>query len=196
MSNRKVGPRPATPSRRPPSGEGAASCAAPACPVAKRCRPQILARAPKVAGLEFAQLVPRIGIMGIYHDWRVQRSRSLAFDGWAIKRHDDRSTRESRQLVWTPKSGSPPSSDFDLIKELVVFHVAVWAANRYHAMPVRDYGDQKIPKERRVAQVATAASIASPNHSTIMSIAALSMMNGGASSTWSPRLPSTVPPIG
>ena len=28
------------------------------------------------------------------------------------------------------------------------------------------------------------------------STAAWSMMNGGASSTWSPRLPSTVPPIG
>jgi integrase len=52
---------------------------------------------------------------------------------------------------------------------------------------LRHLGDQKIPQERRVGQIATAASIASPNRSTIMSIAALSMMNGGASNTWSPR---------
>src|SRR6516162_1653442 len=43
---------------------------------------------------------------------------------------------------------------------------------------------------------ATAASIASPRRSTIASIVPLSMMNGGARRTWSPRVPSTVPPIG
>jgi hypothetical protein len=35
-----------------------------------------------------------------------------------------------------------------------------------------------------------------PSRETIASMAAASTMNGGASSTWSPFLPSTVPPIG
>jgi hypothetical protein len=41
-----------------------------------------------------------------------------------------------------------------------------------------------------------AASIASPSRSTIVSTCCSLTMNGGASSTWSPATPSTVPPIG
>src|SRR5262249_43462547 len=43
---------------------------------------------------------------------------------------------------------------------------------------------------------AVAASIASPRRSTIVSMAAASMMNGGAIRTWSPRTPSADPPMG
>src|SRR3546814_15897152 len=41
-----------------------------------------------------------------------------------------------------------------------------------------------------------AASTASPRRSTMISISAAFEMKGGASSTWSPCLPSMVPPIG
>ena len=46
------------------------------------------------------------------------------------------------------------------------------------------------------AASATAASTASPSRSTTVSIVTASMMKGGASRTWSPLLPSTVPPAG
>ena len=46
------------------------------------------------------------------------------------------------------------------------------------------------------ATLRRAASTASPNRSTIMSTSAAVTMYGGAMITWSPRLPSIVPPIG
>src|SRR5262245_23202433 len=48
----------------------------------------------------------------------------------------------------------------------------------------------------RSSFMVVAASTASPRRSTIVSICAASTMNGGAIRTWSPRAPSTVPPIG
>ena len=46
------------------------------------------------------------------------------------------------------------------------------------------------------AQPDTAASTAAPSRSTIVSISAAVAMYGGATMTWSPCLPSIVPPIG
>src|SRR5262249_28032688 len=43
---------------------------------------------------------------------------------------------------------------------------------------------------------AVAGSIASPRRSTTVSMAAASMMKGGASKMWSPRTPSADPPMG
>ena len=51
-----------------------------------------------------------------------------------------------------------------------------------------------LPESTGVA--AKAASTASPSRSTIVSTAVRSTMKGGASSTWSPRAPSIVPPEG
>jgi hypothetical protein len=58
--------------------------------------------------------------------------------------------------------------------------------------------DEVIGAAQQLAQLipAVAASIASPRRSTIASTTAASTMKGGASSTWSPRMPSTVPPMG
>jgi hypothetical protein len=42
----------------------------------------------------------------------------------------------------------------------------------------------------------SAASTASPSRSTILSTSPVVLMKGGASRTWSPLTPSTVPPIG
>ena len=55
-----------------------------------------------------------------------------------------------------------------------------------------------VSRERVRAQFsdAIAASTASPSRSTMVSMSCASTINGGASSTWSPRTPSSVPPMG
>jgi hypothetical protein len=90
-----------------------------------------------------------------------------------------------------------PTIGFNLLYAFVVVRLnrreRLLMTRRRHHPPLRR---SKNSHGTRTAQGATAASIASPNRSTITSTAVLSMMNGGASSTWSPRLPSAVPPIG
>ena len=106
--------------------------------------------------------------------------------------------RHGRRAERRQASATPPSRDRRLL--VSVFHVPVPPFFVIELSPRNSVGSQDAAAASAnfitPPQSPTAASIASPSRSTIVSIAPLSTMNGGASNTWSPRVPSIVPPIG